>query len=154
MVIDGLIQQVLERVQQAASARAEADRAQRAQRDESDHYVTGGVNWDGYGLETLITMVAQQASPQQLVALAGEWRRHGTAINQASTDLQRSVDRLMQFWSGAAADDAWPYDETLFDRIAQVDGQKRLRSHVTHGGESGVERYLRVRNGLVGPVGG
>ena len=106
MVFDGLIQQVLERVQHATAARAEAERAHRAQREENDHYVTGGVNWDGFSLEHLIKMVAEQASPQQLDALAGEWRRHGSSINQASTDLQRSVDKLMQFWSGASADDA------------------------------------------------
>lgn len=104
MVFEGLIQQVLERQQQAAAARAEADRARRQQRETNDHYVTGGVNWDGFSLEHLIKMVAERASPEQLVALADEWRSQGSAINEASSDLQRSLDKLMQYWTGAAAD--------------------------------------------------
>jgi hypothetical protein len=104
MVFDGLIQQVLERVQQATAARAAADQARRQERETNDHYVTGGVHWDGFSLEHLIKMVAERASPQQLNALADEWRNQGTAINQASTDLQRSLNTLMQYWSGSAAD--------------------------------------------------
>ena len=66
----------------------------------------GGVNWNGFSLEDLIKMVAERASPQQLDALAGEWRQHGGSITQASGDLQRSLDKLMEFWSGDAADES------------------------------------------------
>jgi hypothetical protein len=117
MVFDGLIQQVLEWERRAVAARADAERARREQRDSNDHYVTGGVNWNGFSLEHLIKMVAERASPEQLNALADEWRRHGTAINQASTDLQRSLDRLMGYWSGAAADQS---AQTVTSNVAWI----------------------------------
>ncbi|HEV2781880.1 MAG TPA: hypothetical protein VGX25_21035, partial [Actinophytocola sp.] len=106
MVIQELVGRVLELRQAAANARAEAERDRRRRRQENDRYVSGGVNWDGYSLESLIKMVAERASPGQLDALAGEWRRHGSSVVTASSDLQRSLDRLMPYWSGATADDA------------------------------------------------
>lgn len=106
MAIDELIRQVVDRARQAADMRAEAERERRQRRRENDHYVMGGVNWDGFSLEHLIKMVAERASPGQLDALAGEWRTHGEQINRASVDLQRSLGTLMQFWSGQSADDA------------------------------------------------
>jgi uncharacterized protein YukE len=106
MVFDGLIQQVMERARLAAQARADAEDERRRRRRDNDQYVTGGVNWNGYGLEDLIKMVAEQANPGQLDALAGEWRDRGDSINRAAGDLNRSMNQLMQFWSGAAADDA------------------------------------------------
>jgi hypothetical protein len=92
--------------QQAANARAQAEQDRRARRQENDRWVTAGVHWDGYGLETLIKMVAERASPNQLDSLAGEWRRHGGSVAQASTDLQTSLNGLMNYWSGATADEA------------------------------------------------
>lgn len=68
-----------------------------------DRYVTGGVNWNGYGLGSLIGMVANQSSPAQVNAVAGLWQQHGTAINQSATDLQSSLKTLMQYWQGSAA---------------------------------------------------
>src|SRR3954468_22785793 len=106
MVLQDLLNRVGELRDQAARARVEAERDRRARRQENDRYVNGGGNWDGYGLETLIGMVAQQASPNQLDSLAGEWRRHGSSIAQASTDLQRSLDTLMNYLTGASATDA------------------------------------------------
>lgn len=106
MVFEQLLQRVADartRAQQAAQA-AQADRRRR--REENDLWVTGGVNWNGYGLEPLIKMVAERANPGQLNALAGEWSRHGAAVSTASDDLQKSLGRLMQFWGGAAADGA------------------------------------------------
>jgi hypothetical protein len=51
-------------------------------------------------------MVAERASPSQLDTLAQDWSRHGQSAVQASDDLKRSVDTLMQYWSGSAADGA------------------------------------------------
>lgn len=106
MGVDDLVRQVAERQRQAAQARIEADAERRRSRRENDHYVTGGVHWNGYGLKTLIRMVAERASPGQLDALADEWRGHGSALTSASAELRRSLDRLAQYWSGASADDA------------------------------------------------
>jgi hypothetical protein len=106
MAIQELIGRVLELRQQAMNARLQAERDRRQRRQENDRYVTGGVNWNGYGLETLIKFVAERASPGQLDSLADEWRRHGSSVAQASNDLQRSLDRLMPFWTGASADNA------------------------------------------------
>jgi hypothetical protein len=88
---------------QAAQA-AQADRQSR--REENDLWVTGGVNWGGYGLESLIKMVAERAHPGQLEALAQEWKTHGAAVNQSSDDLQRALNKVMQFWGGQASDAA------------------------------------------------
>jgi hypothetical protein len=71
-----------------------------------DHYVTGGTHWNGYSLESLIKMVANQANPAQLQFLADTWRRQGEKLSTSAENLQRSLVRLMQFWSGAGADEA------------------------------------------------
>ena len=68
-----------------------------------DRYVTGGVNWNGYDLNSLIGMVANQASPAQVDAVAELWRQHGTAISQSAADLRSSLNTLMQYWQGSAA---------------------------------------------------
>lgn len=105
-----MFEQLLQRIADArASALLAAQAAQDERgrrRDENDLWVTGGVHWNGYGLESLIKMVAERSSVGQLEALAGEWSRHGTAVSQASDDLQRSLTKLMQFWGGTAADEA------------------------------------------------
>lgn len=105
-VFEQIIQQALDAKNWAVQAAAQAEQDRRSRREENDSYVTGGVHWDGYGLEPLIKMVAERANPAQLDALAGEWSRHGQSVVRASEDLSRSLSTLMQFWSGSAADEA------------------------------------------------
>jgi hypothetical protein len=71
-----------------------------------DHYVTGGTNWGGYSLESLIRMVANDANPAQLQFLADVWRRQGQNLTASADNLQRSLVTLMQFWSGEGAEAA------------------------------------------------
>jgi hypothetical protein len=101
-----ILQQVAEARRRAQEAAQHAQDERRRRREENDLWVSGGVNWNGFGLESLIKMVAERSSPAQLNALAGEWSRHGTAVSKASDDLSRALDKLMNFWSGTAADDA------------------------------------------------
>lgn len=68
-----------------------------------DRYVTGGVNWNGYDLNSLIGMVANKANPAQVDAVAGLWRQQGTSISQGAGDLQKSLNTLMKYWQGSAA---------------------------------------------------
>ncbi|CAM4135459.1 WXG100 family type VII secretion target [Kibdelosporangium persicum] len=75
-------------------------------RVEDDIYVTGGTHWNGYSLESLIKMVSREANPAQLQFLADTWRRQGEKLSASAADLQRSLGTLMQFWSGAGADEA------------------------------------------------
>ncbi|HEY7592681.1 MAG TPA: WXG100 family type VII secretion target [Actinophytocola sp.] len=103
---DEIIRQAMDARNRAVQAAQQAEQDRRRRRQENDHYVTGGVNWDGYGLEPLIKMVADRANPAQLDALAGEWSRHGQSVVRASEDLSRSLNTLMQYWSGTAADTA------------------------------------------------
>jgi hypothetical protein len=103
-------EQLLQRVADARAAALQAAQAaqdeRRRRREENDLWVNGGVNWNGYGLESLIKMVAEKSSVGQLDALAGEWSRHGSAVSKASDDLERSLGKLLQFWSGSASDEA------------------------------------------------
>jgi hypothetical protein len=101
-----ILQQVADARERAIRAAQDAQDDRRRRREENDLWVNGGVNWNGYGLEPLIKMVAERASPAQLNALAGEWSRHGAAVSTASEDLQRSLDKLMNYWSGTASDEA------------------------------------------------
>jgi hypothetical protein len=101
-----ILQQVAEARQRALQAAQHAQDERRRRREQNDLWVNGGVHWNGFGLESLIKMVAERSSPGQLNALAGEWSRHGSSVAKASEDLQRSLDKLMQFWTGAAADEA------------------------------------------------
>lgn len=100
------VQRALEARERAAQAAQAADQERRRHREENDVYVTGGVNWNGYGLEPLIKMVAERASPAQLDALAGEWSRHGQSIVRTSENLRHSLTTLMNYWSGSASDNA------------------------------------------------
>lgn len=106
MGFEQILQQVADARRRAVDAAQHAQDDRRRRREENDLWVNGGVNWNGFGLESLIKMVADRSSPAQLNALAGEWSRHGSAVSKASEDLQRSLDKLMNFWTGAAADDA------------------------------------------------
>ncbi|MEV4318608.1 hypothetical protein [Actinocrispum sp. NPDC049592] len=80
--------------------------SQHQQRLTDDHYVTGGTNWNGYSLETLIKFVATQANPAQLEFLADTWRRQGDKLSSSADNLQQSLVRLMQFWGGAGSEEA------------------------------------------------
>ena len=106
MGFEQILQQVADARQRALQAAQQAQDERRRRREENDLWVSGGVNWNGYGLEPLIKMVAERASPAQLNALAGEWSRHGSAVSTASEDLQRSLTKLLPFWTGASADAA------------------------------------------------
>ncbi|WP_436493942.1 WXG100 family type VII secretion target [Actinokineospora sp. HUAS TT18] len=72
----------------------------------ADRYVTGGVNWDAYSLEALVAMVAENASAPQLERLADDWRAAGSEVTDASSVLANALEDLMQYWSGAAAEQA------------------------------------------------
>ncbi|HEX4724410.1 MAG TPA: hypothetical protein VH333_17965 [Pseudonocardiaceae bacterium] len=69
-----------------------------------DRYVSGGTNWDGYDLPTLVSMVADPASPSQVQSVAGLWRTNGSAITQGAENLSQSLTSLMNYWQGSAAD--------------------------------------------------
>lgn len=103
-VLEGIIQQVAAARQRAVEAAQQAEAERRRRREENDLYVSGGVHWNGFGLESLIKMVAERSSPAQLDALAGEWSRHGQSVVRASDDLRTSLSNLMQYWSGTSAD--------------------------------------------------
>jgi hypothetical protein len=71
-----------------------------------DYYVSGGVNWAGFTLEQLISMVADKASVPQLERLAEDWRDTGDGVVDAADLLAEALDDLMDFWSGESADQA------------------------------------------------
>ena len=106
MGFEQLLQRVADARTLALQAAQAAQAERRRRREENDLWVTGGVNWNGYGLKSLIRMVADRSSTGQLEALAGEWSRHGGAVVRASDDLQRSLTTLMRFWGGSASDEA------------------------------------------------
>lgn len=106
MGFEQLLQSVANARAQALQAAQAAQAERRRRREENDLWVTGGVNWNGFGLKTLVRMVADKSSPAQLEALADEWTRHGGNVVRASDDLQRSLRTLMQFWGGTAADES------------------------------------------------
>jgi hypothetical protein len=72
----------------------------------SDWYVSGGVNWPGYTLPQLVSMVAQQASVPQLQQLAIDWRSAGDGIADTADYLAEALDDLMNYWTGASAEAA------------------------------------------------
>jgi hypothetical protein len=71
-----------------------------------DQYVSGGVNWAAFTLEELVAMVSDQASVPQLQRLADDWRETGEGMVAAADYLANALDDLMNFWSGASADQA------------------------------------------------
>ncbi len=123
-----IIRQAMDARTRAVQAAQQAEQDRRRRRQENDHYVTGGVHWDGYGLEPLIKMVGERANPAQLDALAGEWSRHGQSVVSASDDLNRSLSTLMQFWSGDAADQALQKVTTNTTWIAELGGTAQQMS--------------------------
>lgn len=98
----GLFQGLFTFVTQAAREFAES----RAQGREDDRYVVGGTHWDGFSHKSLFKMVWEKADPVNVERLADTWTRQGESIANRSEELQRSLDKLMQFWSGGAADEA------------------------------------------------
>jgi hypothetical protein len=123
-----IIRQALDAKNRAVQAAQQAEQDRRRRRQENDHYVNGGVNWDGFGLEPLIKMVADRANPAQLDALAGEWSRHGQSVVSASEDLNRSITTLMQYWSGSAADGALQKVTTNVAWISELGGTAQQMS--------------------------
>lgn len=71
-----------------------------------DRWVDGNVNWDNYELAPLTGMVALPASPSQVDTVAALWRTNGAAITQGAENLSQSLTALMNFWQGAAAQQA------------------------------------------------
>lgn len=72
----------------------------------NDRYVTGDVPWDGYDLASLVSMVADPASPAQVASAAGQWHSSAAAITQSGDDLAQSLTTLMNYWQGSAAQQA------------------------------------------------
>jgi hypothetical protein len=72
----------------------------------ADFYVSGGVNWPGFTLLELVSMVADQASVPQLEGLALDWRTAGDGVVAAADYLADSLDDLMNYWTGASAEKA------------------------------------------------
>lgn len=106
MGFEQIREQVADARRRAVQAAQAAQEDRRRKREENDLWVNGGVNWNGFGLKTLIKMVAERSSPAQLNALAGEWSRHGSAVSSASQDLQKALDKLLHYWTGQASDEA------------------------------------------------
>ncbi|MBM7772085.1 uncharacterized protein YukE [Actinokineospora baliensis] len=104
--LDDVVRRLAEQAERAAQARRAAEQERRRRRDVDDSYVTGGVHWDGYSLKALQRMVGDRANAAQLDMLAAEWSRYGQKVAEASSDLSRSMAKLMQFWSGGASQDA------------------------------------------------
>ncbi|MCG8915621.1 hypothetical protein L6E12_07465 [Actinokineospora sp. PR83] len=71
-----------------------------------DVYVTGGTPWESFSLAELVAMVADKASVPQLERLADDWRAAGNEVVDASDVLSTALEDLMQYWSGAAAEQA------------------------------------------------
>lgn len=72
----------------------------------SDWYVTGGVNWPGFTLLELVTMVAEGASVPQLDRLALDWRNAGDGIVDTADFLGDALADLMNYWTGTSAEAA------------------------------------------------
>ncbi|HEX6346110.1 PPE domain-containing protein [Umezawaea sp.] len=98
----GLFQGLFTFVVQAAREFSES----RAHGREDDRYVVGGTHWDGFSHKALFKMVWENADPVNVERLADTWTRQGESIANRSEELQRSLDKLMRFWSGSAADQA------------------------------------------------
>ena len=76
------------------------------QQHQGDRYVTGGTNWESYELPQLIAMVTDKVDIPALVRLADDWRYAGDDVVESAKDLAVALDRLMDFWSGEAAEQA------------------------------------------------
>lgn len=103
----GLFQGLFEFVTQAAQEFAQSvSESRKRARDGDDRYVVGGTHWDGFSHKNLFKMVWENADPAHVERLADTWSRQGNSITDRSEDLQRSLNRLMQYWQGGAADQA------------------------------------------------
>jgi hypothetical protein len=100
--IGQLLASVFDDIRQTVARTLAADGPAGSSRS-GDRYVTGGVQWDGYGLKPLIRMVADQANPAQVDAVADLWRTHGAAIGQSADALTQSLNTLMRYWQGAVS---------------------------------------------------
>lgn len=103
----GLFQGLFDFVTQAAQefAHSVAESRQRG-RDGDDRYVVAGTHWDGFSHKSLFKMVWENADPTHVERLADTWSRQGRSITDRSEELQRSLDKLMRYWQGGAADQA------------------------------------------------
>jgi PPE family protein len=72
----------------------------------NDFYVNSGVNWAGFTLPELVSMVADQASVPQLERLALDWRTAGDGIVDTADYLTDALDDLMNYWTGSSAEAA------------------------------------------------
>jgi hypothetical protein len=73
---------------------------------DDDRYVRGDTNWESYDLATLISMVTEKVSIPNLIELADDWREAGEGVQHAARELGVALDRMMDFWSGRAAEQA------------------------------------------------
>lgn len=103
---ESFLDAIYQDIKSAVGRTLDADRRAGGGKRTGDRYVTGGTNWDGYDLNTLIGMVAQPASPAQVDAVAGLWRTHGASITQSAENLAQSLHTLMNYWQGSAAEQA------------------------------------------------
>jgi hypothetical protein len=99
----GRLAAIFQDIQQAVARTVAANGQSGYSASGDGRYVTGGVNWDGDDLTALISMVADQANPAQVDAVAELWRTHGASIHQSAENLTRSLNTLMRYWQGAAA---------------------------------------------------
>jgi hypothetical protein len=74
--------------------------------DGKGHYVEGHTNWDSYDLPELVSMVHDKVDIPALMGLADDWRAAGDQVVDAARGLGHALDWLMDFWSGAAAEQA------------------------------------------------
>jgi len=94
----------------------------------NDRYVTGGTNWDSYALPQLIAMVNDKVDIPALVRLADDWRFAGDDVTESAKDLAGALDRLMDFWSGDAAEQARCFSRhrcSSFARMAAIFSKTR-----------------------------
>ncbi|PRY46835.1 PPE family protein [Umezawaea tangerina] len=125
----GLFQGLFAFVTQAAKQFAES----RAKGREDDRYVVGGTHWDGFSHKSLFKMVWENADPVNVERLADTWTRQGDSIANRSEELQRSLDKLMQYWSGAAAEEATSTVRRNVDWLAELGGTaSRMAGPIDH----------------------
>jgi len=71
-----------------------------------DQYVQRGTHWESYELPQLIAMVNEKVDIPALIRLADDWRYAGDDLTESAKELGDALDRLMDFWSGDAAEQA------------------------------------------------
>jgi len=101
--VAGLLDDVVQHMDQAVARTKSWNDNGHHHSGHGDRYVTGDVNWDGYGLPALQGMVAAPASPAQVQTVAGLWRGNGASITQGAENLSQSLTTLMNYWQGSAA---------------------------------------------------